>query len=234
MPLDVHGPNDAILREVHAEDTHLLGTACDLFASIFPEDRRHISYVRASALGRHPSHPNTLDHVWLVGQGGEWVGLRMFSFITTRDFGYGAYTGFVPGVRGQGLGSWLIGLVHAQLDKDARMFGKPGSIGFIGEVARPIDCKTDEEWREAERRLRFHRRVGGIVLPVPFIEPVMIELGEPTHPFGAKGCSEISYVGVAPAIANAIYNATGVRMTELPMTPERVLKGLRDANRSAA
>jgi xanthine dehydrogenase molybdenum-binding subunit len=71
-------------------------------------------------------------------------------------------------------------------------------------------------------------------LDTPDIEPVMIELGEPTHPFGAKGCSEISYVGVAPAIANAIYNATRVRMTELPMTPERVLKALQDANRSAA
>ena len=43
------------------------------------------------------------------------------------------------------------------------------------------------------------------ILDIPDIEPVMVELGEPTHPFGAKGCSEISYVGVAPAIANAIY-----------------------------
>jgi hypothetical protein len=34
-------------------------------------------------------------------------------------------------------------------------------------------------------------------------------------------------VGVAPAIANAIYNATGARMTELPMTPDLVLKALR-------
>lgn len=70
-------------------------------------------------------------------------------------------------------------------------------------------------------------------LDTPDIEPVMIQLGEPTHPFGAKGCSEISYVGVAPAIANAIYNATGVRMTELPMTPDRVLKALQDTERSA-
>jgi xanthine dehydrogenase molybdenum-binding subunit len=37
------------------------------------------------------------------------------------------------------------------------------------------------------------------ILDLPDIEPVMVELGEPTHPFGAKGCSEISYVGVAPA-----------------------------------
>jgi CO/xanthine dehydrogenase Mo-binding subunit len=66
------------------------------------------------------------------------------------------------------------------------------------------------------------------ILDTPDIEPVMVELGEPSHPFGAKGCSEIPYVGVAPAIANAIYNATGVRLRELPMTPERVLAALQE------
>ena len=175
MPLDINGPNGAILHEVHADDAHLLDVACDLFASIFPEDHRHLSYVRASALGRHPSHPNTLDHVWVVEQGGEWVGLRVFSYILTRDFGYGAYIGFLPKVRGQGMGRWLVSLVHAQLDMDAQLFGKPGSIGFLGEVERPIDCETDEERRVAERRLQFHRRCGAIILPVPFIEPLMIE-----------------------------------------------------------
>ena len=71
------------------------------------------------------------------------------------------------------------------------------------------------------------------ILDIPDIEPVIVELGEPTHPFGAKGCSEISYVGVAPAVANAIYNAAGIRLTELPMTPDRVLKALQEAQRSA-
>jgi len=71
------------------------------------------------------------------------------------------------------------------------------------------------------------------ILDIPDIEPVMVELGEPTHPFGAKGCSEISYVGVAPAVANAVYNAAGIRLTELPMTPDRVLKALRDTQGSA-
>ncbi len=71
-------------------------------------------------------------------------------------------------------------------------------------------------------------------LDIPDIEPVMVELGEPTHPFGAKGCSEISYVGVAPAVANAIYNATGARVTELPMTPDVILKALDAAERNGA
>lgn len=71
------------------------------------------------------------------------------------------------------------------------------------------------------------------ILDIPDIEPIMVELGEPTHPFGAKGCSEIPYVGVAPAIANAIYNATGARLYELPMSPDRVLKALATADGGA-
>ncbi len=55
-----------------------------------------------------------------------------------------------------------------------------------------------------------------------------------TAPFGAKGCSEIPYVGVAPAIANAIYNATGVRMRELPMAPNSVLEALLAAKAGVA
>ncbi|MBW1801837.1 MAG: xanthine dehydrogenase family protein molybdopterin-binding subunit, partial [Deltaproteobacteria bacterium] len=47
-------------------------------------------------------------------------------------------------------------------------------------------------------------------------------------PFGAKGFSEGAVAGMEPAIANAVYDAVGVRINELPMTPERVLRALRD------
>jgi GNAT superfamily N-acetyltransferase len=174
MPLNVNGPHGATLCEVRAGDAGLLEMACRLFTAIFPEDRRYLPYIHACARGQHPSHPNTFDHVWLIRQDEKWVGLRVFSFITTRDFGHGAYVGFTPDTRGQGLGRWLAELTHEQLDLDARRFGKPGSIGFLGEVERPLDCETDEERRGAERRLQFHRRCGSIILPVPFIEPVMI------------------------------------------------------------
>ena len=51
----------------------------------------------------------------------------------------------------------------------------------------------------------------------------MLEDPDPTHPVGAKGIGEPSLVGAAPAIANAIRDATGARLRTLPMTPERVL-----------
>jgi CO/xanthine dehydrogenase Mo-binding subunit len=46
-------------------------------------------------------------------------------------------------------------------------------------------------------------------------------------PFGAKGVGELATFGVSPAIANAIDDAVGVRLTELPMTPEAVFRALR-------
>lgn len=61
---------------------------------------------------------------------------------------------------------------------------------------------------------------------MPRIDTIIIETHDPTGPFGAKGVGEMGGTPTAAAIANAIYDATGVRMTELPMTPERVLAAL--------
>jgi xanthine dehydrogenase molybdenum-binding subunit len=56
--------------------------------------------------------------------------------------------------------------------------------------------------------------------------PIIVESHEPTGPFGAKGVGEGTMVGVAPAIANAIYDAVGVRMKELCITPEKIIEAL--------
>jgi CO/xanthine dehydrogenase Mo-binding subunit len=58
------------------------------------------------------------------------------------------------------------------------------------------------------------------------IHPLIIEDPEPDGPFGAKGIGEIPICAVAPAIANGVAAATGARLRQLPLTPERVLKGL--------
>jgi CO/xanthine dehydrogenase Mo-binding subunit len=60
------------------------------------------------------------------------------------------------------------------------------------------------------------------------LDPIIVESNEPTGPFGAKGVGEGTTVGVASAIANAIYNAIGVRMKELCITPEKILQALRE------
>ena len=51
---------------------------------------------------------------------------------------------------------------------------------------------------------------------------------EPRGPYGAKEVGEGSMVPVLGSIANAIYDAIGVRMTELPITPERVLRAIKE------
>jgi xanthine dehydrogenase molybdenum-binding subunit len=61
---------------------------------------------------------------------------------------------------------------------------------------------------------------------VPDIKVILVEQPVPSGPFGAKGVGELGMNAVAPAIANAIYNAVGVRIKELPITPEKVLEAL--------
>ena len=61
----------------------------------------------------------------------------------------------------------------------------------------------------------------------PEVEPIIVESIDPEGPFGAKECSEGSLAATIPAIANAIYDAVGVRLHESPFTPERVLTALR-------
>lgn len=63
-------------------------------------------------------------------------------------------------------------------------------------------------------------------LDIPPIRPIIIESQDPEGPFGGKDVGETpTHVGPA-AIANALYNATGVRITEIPLTPDKVLKAL--------
>ncbi|MFY9561862.1 MAG: molybdopterin cofactor-binding domain-containing protein [Terriglobales bacterium] len=61
----------------------------------------------------------------------------------------------------------------------------------------------------------------------PEVEPIIVESIDPEGPFGAKECSEGSLAATIPAIANAIYDAVGIRLREAPFTPERVLAALR-------
>ncbi len=61
---------------------------------------------------------------------------------------------------------------------------------------------------------------------MPTLTTILVEAEEPTGPFGAKSVAEIAINGPAPAISNAIYDAVGVRLHSLPMTPEKVLAAL--------
>jgi len=66
---------------------------------------------------------------------------------------------------------------------------------------------------------------------LPEMETILVEEEDPLGPFGAKGVGEPGLVATAPAIANAIYDAIGVRIVDLPMDPTKILKAIRSQSR---
>ena len=67
------------------------------------------------------------------------------------------------------------------------------------------------------------------MLDMPEVEVILVEEPDPSGPFGAKGVGETGITNVAPSIANALYDAVGIRLHSLPMTPEKVLQALAGA-----
>jgi CO/xanthine dehydrogenase Mo-binding subunit/CO/xanthine dehydrogenase FAD-binding subunit len=65
---------------------------------------------------------------------------------------------------------------------------------------------------------------------LPPIRPLFVHTDDPNGPYGAKGVGEIALVPTAAAVANAVANAVGVRIRDLPLTPDKVLTALRAAD----
>jgi putative selenate reductase molybdopterin-binding subunit len=85
----------------------------------------------------------------------------------------------------------------------------------------------DEDGRLANARLGpYHIYKAN---EMPEMEVIFVQTDEPSGPFGAKSIAEISMDGIAPAISDAIHDATGVWLREVPFTPERVWRALRSA-----
>ena len=66
-----------------------------------------------------------------------------------------------------------------------------------------------------------------VALDLPMIDTILVEKTNPDHPFGAKGVGEVCIVPPPAAIANAIHNAVGARVTDLPMSPAKVVETLK-------
>jgi CO/xanthine dehydrogenase Mo-binding subunit/aerobic-type carbon monoxide dehydrogenase small subunit (CoxS/CutS family) len=105
-------------------------------------------------------------------------------------------------IKGQLEGSILMGIGYALSEEFVMKDGVPGTKTLRG-------CGIPD----------IHVR--------PEIEIVLVEKPEPIGPFAAKGVAEIALVPTVPAIINAIFDATGVRITSLPAKPEKVLAALK-------
>ena len=84
----------------------------------------------------------------------------------------------------------------------------------------------DDEGRMKNASLLDYRMP--TALDLPDIETILVEVPNPGHPYGVRGVGEVPIVPPLAAIANAIYNATGIRMRRLPASPTRLLEAMLD------
>jgi xanthine dehydrogenase molybdenum-binding subunit len=118
-----------------------------------------------------------------------------------------------------------------------KVLNPPGLKGQIyGALAQGVGYALYEELKSKEGKIqnpdfRDYKLPRMHEMNFP-IDLVFIETNDSFGPFGAKGVAEPGLVPTAPAIANAIYNAVGVRIRDLPITPEKVLTALQIKNKT--
>jgi putative selenate reductase molybdopterin-binding subunit len=99
-----------------------------------------------------------------------------------------------------------------------------------GGMTQALGYAVCEEMTYDDRGRALQTRLGDYKVfaanEMPQLETIFVETYEPSHPFGVKAVAEIPMDGAAPAIANAVHDAAGVWMNQIPMTPERVWQKL--------
>lgn len=99
-----------------------------------------------------------------------------------------------------------------------------------GGFAMGLGYAIYEDLNIQEGKIKNNRLTNYLIptaLDMPEVKKILIEDPESTGPYGAKGIGEPVTIAAAPAILNAIYNAIGIRMKEIPVTPEKLIKALR-------
>ena len=99
-----------------------------------------------------------------------------------------------------------------------------------GAAVQALGYAVLEDWKTREGRVltdKFSTYLIPTVLDVPDqMDALIVEVPDPNGPFGARGMGEMPYLPAAAAVCAAVYDATGVRFDEFPLTPERVWRGL--------
>ena len=147
---------------------------------------------------------------------------------------------------------WLLGAAGAEVEVNRKTGQvkvlKIWSASDLGKVLNPLNCAGQVEGGvltglgyALTEGIVYQ---GGVVMnpgwlgykmptawESPEIVSIFVENAHPGGPFGAKGFGETTNVPVPPAIANAIYDAVGVRICHLPITPDKVLAALQEKQR---
>lgn len=99
-----------------------------------------------------------------------------------------------------------------------------------GGMSQALGFATSEEMLFTKDGQPINADLNSYKIPraeeMPVMDVIFVQTDEPTGPFGAKSVSEIAIDGVAPALASALHDATGLWMREVPYTKERVLKSI--------
>jgi len=175
-----------------------------------------------------------------LSKAGEMIGRGAYQDIKTKQAALGSPTTF-----------WEIGWGAAEVEVDPDSgeikLVKYVSLADVGKAIHPILCEGQDEggvmnaighslleemiYKDGQLLnpgLVDYRVPGFLHLPREY-KSILVESHNGPGPFGSKGTGEGGLLPVAPAIGNAVYRATGKRLYDLPLTPERVWRELRKA-----
>jgi 4-hydroxybenzoyl-CoA reductase subunit alpha len=191
---------------------------------------------RMDALVRHSEHKMGKESKSIIGKGSYDSGVDFIDFKTGRGNISPAYT-------------FAADVVELEVDPETGRITVLNAVGAhdIGKALNPVLCagQLDGAWIQAMGQVFFeelHRdKKDGHVLNPSFLDykmptsmdiplsntHIFVESIDPNGPFGAKEVGEGASVAIFPAVGNAIYDAIGVRMTDLPITAEKVLKAIK-------
>lgn len=154
-----------------------------------------------------------------------------------------------PGLEGMSSIFWMFATHAAEVEVDTETgvvkVLKIAAAHDVGQAINPVLCEQQiegaavmglsntlfEEFKMEEGRILNDTLADyklATILDLPRIIPLLVEAKHEEGPFGAKGVGEPAAACTAPAIANAIFDAVGVRIKELPITPEKIVAALRE------
>ncbi len=200
-------PDPALLAlrggRIHAPSGASVGLAEVAVRSLYERDQRQIAFIASATSQMSP--PPFSAHFAEVEVDTETGKVRVVKYVAAVDCG----TAVNPRLaQGQVEGAVVNGISFALTEE------------FL----------LDESGRLRNASFSDYKLFG---LPdMPELKTLLVPTYEATGPFGAKSVSEIGINGPCPAIANAVFDAVGVRLRETPFTPERVLRAIREKGRS--
>jgi CO/xanthine dehydrogenase Mo-binding subunit len=124
---------------------------------------------------------------------------QILNFVSCQDAGRAIHPSYVEG---QMQGAIAQGIGWAL--NEGYVYGKDGVLQNAGWLDYRMPVASD----------------------LPMLKTIVVEVPNPHHPFGVKGVAEASMVSALGCVANAVSNAAGRRMTQLPMNPETILDAL--------